>query len=62
MPVEKVTVSRNANIYELMPDVVRLPSGKIICIYRESDGHTVRKFSDIAYRYSWYGGHTWSER
>ena len=62
MPIEKVVVSRNDNVYELTPDLVRLPNGKLICIYRESDGHTVRKFSNVAYRYSWDSGHTWSER
>ena len=62
MAIEKVIVSRNDNVYELTPDLVRLPNGKLICIYRESDGHTVRKFSNVAYRHSWDGGHTWSER
>ena len=62
MAVEKVTVSRHDNVYELLPDIVRLPSGKLICIYRESDGHVVRRFSNIVLRSSSDGGHTWSRR
>ena len=62
MPIRKVTVSRNDSLYELVPDIARLPNGKLICVYRESDGHTVRTYSDIAYRTSMDGGETWSER
>ena len=62
MATRHVTVSRTDNIYELAPDIVRLPSGKLICIYRESDGHTVRTYSAVVYRRSWDGGHTWSDR
>jgi len=62
MSVKRVTVSRNDGIYELVPDVVRLPGGKLICIYRESDGHTVRQFSNIVIRTSIDSGHTWSKR
>ncbi len=62
MAIEKVTVSRNDHIYELGPDLVRLSSGKLICIYRESDGHTVRKFSNIVTRSSVDEGHSWSDR
>ena len=62
MQIEKVSVSRNDSIYELTPDVARIPNGKLVCIYRESDGHTVREFSRVVYRFSWDSGHTWSER
>ena len=62
MTIRKVTVSRTDNVYELVPDLVRLPSGKLICVYRESDGHTVRKYSGIVMRASTDGGHTWSKR
>ncbi len=62
MPIRTVNVARNDSIYELVPDIVRLPNGKLICIYRESDGHTVRRFSAIVYRVSRDGGHTWSEK
>lgn len=62
MPVEKVTISRNDEIYEFDPDMVALPHGKIICIYRESDGHSVQHFSRLVMRSSIDGGHTWSDR
>ena len=62
MLIEKVTVSRNDRIYELAPDIARLPNGKLVCVYRESDGHTAREFSRVAYRFSWDSGHTWSKR
>lgn len=62
MAIRKVIVSRDDGIYELVPDVVRLPSGKLICIYRESDGHTVRRFSNVVTRSSLDGGQSWSER
>ena len=62
MSIEKTTISRDDRIYEPFPDVARLPSGKLICIYRESDGHTVRRFSNIVIRSSIDGGYTWSRR
>ena len=62
MAIARVTVSRDDRIYELAPDIVRLPSGKLICIYRESDGHTVRTYSAIVMRSSVDGGCTWSEK
>ena len=30
MPIEKVTVSRDDGVYELLPDVARMPSGKLV--------------------------------
>ena len=62
MPVEKVTISRNDQIYEFDPDLTLLPDGKLICIYRESDGHSVQSFSRIITRSSIDGGHRWSDR
>ena len=62
MPIEKVTISRNDLIYEFVPDVTLLPSGKLICIYRESDGHSVQQWSRLVTRASVDGGHTWSDR
>lgn len=46
----------------MVPDVVRLPSGKLLCIYREADGHTVREYSRIVLRTSWDAGHSWSDK
>ena len=61
MSIEKVTVSRNDEIYEFVPDVAILPSGKLVCIYRESDGHSVQQWSRLVTRSSVDGGRTWSE-
>lgn len=62
MPIEKVTVSRDDRIYEFVPDVAQLPDGTLVCIYRESDGHSVQHWSGLVTRRSIDGGHTWSER
>ena len=62
MSIKKITVSRNDDVYELLPDVARMPNGKLVCVYRESDGHRVRDFSGIAIRTSMNGGDTWSSR
>ena len=62
MPIERVTVSRDDSVYELLPDVVLIPGGKLVCVYRESDGHTISHFSGIAMRTSMDGGHSWSAR
>ena len=62
MPIENVSISRDDSVYEILPDVARMPSGKLVCIYRESDGHTVRYFSSVVTRTSTDNGHTWSSR
>ena len=62
MTIEKVTVSRNDGISELLPDVALTAGGKLVCIYRESDTDFVRNYSGVAVRTSIDGGHTWSER
>jgi hypothetical protein len=46
----------------VLPDLALLPSGKLVCTYREGDGHTIRDFSGIAMRTSMDGGHSWSAR
>ena len=62
MPIEKVTISRDDRIYEFDPDLALLTSGKMLCVYRESDGHSVREFSRLIVRSSLDGGQTWSGR
>jgi sialidase-1 len=57
-----VTVSRDDSAYELLPDVARIPSGELVCVYRESDGHRTRNFSGIAMRTSMDEGRSWSTR
>ncbi len=62
MPITRTTVSRDDSIYEMVPDVVRLPNGRLICIYREGDGHSAHHFSRIVYRESRDSGHSWSDK
>ena len=33
------TIARDDSLYEAFPDICLLPSGKLLCIYRESDAH-----------------------
>lgn len=62
MPIKSVSVSCSADSYEFVPDVVILPGGKLICIYRESDSHGVQQFSRIVTRQSLDNGQTWTDR
>ena len=34
-----VTIVRDDDVYEAFPDICQLPTGKLLCIYRESDVH-----------------------
>lgn len=56
------TVSRNDLVFEIHPDIVQMKTGKIICLYRESDRHDPVNFSMVVYRESLDAGHTWGER
>lgn len=62
MPIETITVARNDEVYECFPDLVRTDTGKIITIYRESEAHGCREFSDLIMRHSTDDGRTWSDR
>ncbi len=62
MPVTKTTVSRNDDVYECFPDIVRTTSGKLIVIYRESDSHGASDYSHLIMRHSGDEGRSWSER
>jgi len=62
LPVEKITISRNDNVHHHAPDIARTKSGRLICVYRESDSHVANNFSHIVYRISDDDGHTWSDR
>ena len=37
--LRRVTIARNDGLYEAFPDICLLPSGKLLCMYRESDVH-----------------------
>ncbi|MFO7946024.1 MAG: sialidase family protein [Armatimonadota bacterium] len=62
MPIETVQIARNDEVYECFPDCVKTTSGKIIVIYRESEAHACREFSDLVMRHSTDEGLTWSDR
>ncbi|MCX7598492.1 MAG: glycoside hydrolase [Armatimonadetes bacterium] len=47
-------------MYECFPDVVSSHGGRIIVVYRESDGHVAADFTHIVWRVSEDFGHTWS--
>ena len=58
--LRNVTVARDDNLYEAFPDVCLLPTGKLLCLYRESDTH-VAGTSRIMLTESEDRGHSWSE-
>jgi len=62
MPICKITVSRNDEVYECFPDLVHTNSGKLIVIYRESDSHGAQDYSHLIMRHSLDDGESWSER
>ncbi|HEX2036602.1 MAG TPA: sialidase family protein [Chloroflexota bacterium] len=55
-----VTVSRYDDVYCAFPDVALTASGRLVCTYRECDGHVSRVFSRIVVRTSDDQGQTWS--
>ena len=60
--VQTSIVSKNDAVCEIHPDIVRLKSGKIICLYRESDTHDPVDFSHLIYRVSTDNGKNWGPR
>lgn len=60
--IEKSTISRDDSVYECFPSLTRLDSGRIILVYRESDGHKVKTFCRIIVRTSDDNGKTFSDK
>ena len=56
-----VTIARDDDLYEAFPDICLLPSGKLLCIYRESDVH-VASTSRVILVESEDRGRTWINR
>ena len=54
-----VTIARDDNLYEAFADICLLPSGKLLCIYRESDVH-VASTSRTMLIESHDRGHSWT--
>ena len=55
----RVTIARNDDLYEAFPDICLLPSGKLLCVYRESDVHVASTTRTILAE-SDDRGRTWS--
>jgi len=62
MPIRHAIVSRDDSVYECFPDVARTRSGRLLVIYRESDGHQAREFCRLVVRASDDEGETWGAR
>ncbi len=62
MPIEKGIVSRDDRIYEAFPDVAATRSGRLVCVYRESDFHRPEDVSNLVWRTSEDSGRTWGPR
>lgn len=60
--VERFTVSRDDSVYECFPSLTKCPNGRVLLVYRESDGHVPESYCRIIVRKSDDGGATFSER
>lgn len=60
MAIEKFTVSRDDNVYEAWPDLVRTRSGRLISVFTECTHHKDRNRSRIMITHSEDRGRTWS--
>lgn len=62
LDIERFTISRDDSVYECFPSLTRLDNGRIIIVYRESDGHKVKTFCRLIVRTSDDNGKTFSEK
>ena len=62
MALEKFTISRDDGLYECFPHLCLTSSGRILLVYRESNGHVASEFCRLVLRHSDDAGRTWSER
>lgn len=53
---------REDTVYKAFPDLAQCDDGSMVCIYRESLGHSARPFGRIARHISTDGGLTWGEK
>ena len=60
MGVEKFTVSRDDSVYECFPSLTQLKSGRLVLVYRESDGHGATNYCRLIVRTSDDKGKTFS--
>ena len=59
MPIRKFIVSRDDTIYEAWPDVVLLPSGKLVCVFMDCTHHADRSYTCVMVTESTDRGRTW---
>ena len=62
MAVEKYTIARDDRVYECFPHLCRTRSGRILLVYRESNGHVASEYCRLVFRYSDDAGDSWSDR
>jgi hypothetical protein len=62
MSIEKFTISRDDSVYECFPHLCQTRSGRILLVYRESNGHVASEFCRLIIRYSDDAGQSWSDR
>ena len=55
-------VSRDDSVYECFPDLAKTPSGKLICVFRESAHHADLQGNRLVFTESLDNGKTWSEK
>lgn len=60
--MQRITVSRNDDVYEAFADIAKAADGTLVCTYRESMCHSQRPFSRIIVRRSVDRGKTWGQR
>ena len=60
--MQRITVSRNDNLYEAFADIAKAADGTLVCTYRESMCHSQRPFSRVIVRRSGDQGKTWGPR
>ena len=62
MSFQTFTVSRDDTIYEAWPDLIKTPSGKLLCTFTECDHHLHRDHSRIMITQSMDRGRHWSPK
>lgn len=55
-------ISNDPRYFEAFPDVVRLPSGRLVCVFLECTHHGDRSFARIVWTLSDDRGRTWSPK
>ena len=60
--IKQHTISRDDSVYECFPDITKTKSGKLICVFRESDHHGDLNNSRLVLKESLDHGKTWSEK